>query len=255
MTPSLHVVIPVYNEQQNLPRLLAALSELTTRVSSEFAVKLLLVDDGSSDDTVAMARGHAGAPELVVLRHDINRGPGAAFGTAFEHLQTRIADGDWVATMEGDNTSAIDTLLHMLTRRKEGYEAVLASPYAYGGGFSHVHAHRLALSHIANGLVKLVFGIRGIHTFSSFFRLYSAELLRRLQAAYGARVLASPGFECMVELLAKMIQVGARVSEVEQTVDWRVREGPPKMRIGRTVKGYLRLFAMRAQMVPGQKGR
>jgi hypothetical protein len=157
--------------------------------------------------------------------------------------------------MEGDNTSAVETLLHMLTRRREGYDAVLASPYAYGGGFAQVRRHRLALSHVANGLVRVVFGIRGLHTFSSFFRVYSAPLLRRLQAKYGPRVLVTPGFECMVELLAKMIRVEARISEVEQVVDWSRRQGPPKMRIGRTTMGYLRLFAARAQIVTGQDER
>ena len=248
MSAWLYVVVPVYNEEENLPRLLSSIGSLEERLAPELGVRLLLVDDGSSDGTAALARSHRARPELRMLTHETNQGPGAAFGSAFEYLHSVLSEGDWVATMEGDNTSSIETLLHMLTRRKEGYDAVLASPYAYGGGFSQVQAHRLLLSHLANGAVKVVFGIHGLHTFSSFFRIYSAQLLRKLQAEYGPRVLTTSGFECMVELLAKMIRVEARISEVEQIVDWGKRRGLRKMRIGRTAAGYLHLFLRRGRL-------
>src|SRR5262249_6909831 len=179
---------------------------------------------------------------VEVLRHDVNLGPGRAFATGFRHLARRLGDADWVATMEGDNTSRLETLRQMLVRRREGFEVVLASPYMYGGGLSHTSPLRIVLSHVANGLVKELLGIHGILTMSSFFRLYAAPTIKRLQARHGDEVLETPGFECMVELLAKLIQAGATISEVAMPLDGSQRLGKSKMRILRTVRGYLRLF-------------
>ena len=130
----------------------------------------------------------------------------------------------------------------MLVRRLEGFDVVLASPYAYGGGISHTSLLRILLSHIANTLIKELLGIRGILTMSSFFRLYHALILKRLQDRYGPTILESAGFESMVELLAKLIRVRATISEVAMPLDGSQRLGKSKMRIMRTVRGYLRVF-------------
>ena len=104
---------------------------------------------------------------------------------------------------------------------------------------------RIFLSHVANTLVKELLGIRGILTMSSFFRLYSAEVLMRLEKRYGPSLIESPGFECMVELLAKLIKVEATISEIAMALDGSRREGESKMKVLRTIGGYLRLFQKR----------
>ena len=129
-----------------------------------------------------------------------------------------------------------------LALKEEGYEVVLASPYAYGGGFSNTAWHRVFLSHAANGLTKVVLGIHGIQTFSCFFRLYNTAILRRLAARYGDGIIELAGFECMLELLCKMINVSATISEVPLHVDTSVRAGKSKLKIVRTIMGYFRVF-------------
>ena len=240
--PRLFVLVPVLDEAENIPRLLGNLAMLAEDVRGEMDCRVVFVDDGSADGTGEVIRREAGPLPVEVLRHDVNRGPGRAFATGFRHLAGRLGDADWVATMEGDNTSRLQTLRQMLVRRGEGFEVVLASPYMYGGGLSHTSPLRIVLSHVANGLVKELLGIHGILTMSSFFRLYAAPTIQRLQARYGDEVLETPGFECMVELLAKLIHVGATISEVAMPLDGSQRLGKSKMRILRTVRGYLRLF-------------
>jgi dolichol-phosphate mannosyltransferase len=144
--------------------------------------------------------------------------------------------------MEGDNTSNIDTINHMLTRRREGYDVVLASPYLYSGKITQVDFFRVILSQVANTMVKLVLGIKGILTFSSFFRLYNGRTILKLQQEYGQRIIYCTGFEAMVELLAKLVRMEARISEVESSVDWSKRAGKSKMKIIKTVFGYFYLF-------------
>ena len=241
----LYLILPVFNEADNIPRLLGELGGFCSEIGDEFACRVLFVDDGSTDRTVSAIEEKKGDLDVTVLSHGENRGPGASFGTAFRHLEGVLQSGDWVVTMEADNTSRPDTLRRMLVRRKEGYDAVLASPYAYGGSFMGTSFFRVLLSHLANSTVKILLGIRGIHTFSSFFRLYDAGIINKLQSSFGPSIVESGGFECMVELLYKMVALGARISEVEMVVDWRLRHGESKMKVGKTALGYLRVFRRR----------
>jgi len=241
-SPRLFFIVPVLNESPNIPRLMSNLAELRGSLYGQFACRILFVDDGSTDDTVAQITRHRGLHSVEVLTHPINRGPGAAFGSAFAHLRPLLQESDWVVTLEGDNTSRIETLRQMLVRRLEGFDVVLASPYAYGGGITQTSLFRIFLSHIANTLIKEFLGIRGIFTMSSFFRLYRGPIILKLQERYGAEIVETSGFECMIELLAKLIRVGATISEVAMPLDGSQRIGKSKMKILRTIGGYLRVF-------------
>ena len=241
-------MVPVYNEAANLPRLLQGIDESASGLSAAVAgrsLHLVLVDDGSQDETVRLAEAQAAARPLTVLKHGKNLGPGRAFATAFEWLGPLLGEEDLVMTLEGDNTSRLETGRRMLLRLGQGYDVVLASPYAYGGGFAQTSLLRLFLSHAANGLVTVAFGVRGIHTMSSFFRLYRPRILRRLQAVYGPGIVERTGFESMVEMIIKLILVGATISEVEMKLDSSARVGPSKMKILRTIRGYLALAGLR----------
>lgn len=243
-SPRLFFIIPVLNESPNIPRLMSHLEELRASLDGQFECRVLFVDDGSTDDTSEQIMRHRGSLSVELLKHQSNRGPGAAFGTGFAQLHSLLSKTDWVVTLEGDNTSRIQTLRQMLVRRLEGFDVVLASPYAYGGGISHASLVRIFLSHIANTLIKELLGIRGILTMSSFFRLYHAPIIKSLQDRYGPTILESAGFESMVELLAKLIRVQATISEVAMPLDSSQRLGKSKMRILRTIRGYLKLFRL-----------
>jgi dolichol-phosphate mannosyltransferase len=249
LSPTLYFVIPVLNEAANVSRVLSQIGEQAPRLGALAdcrEVTILLIDDGSTDGTADLARHHSGALDLEVLSHESNRGPGAAFATAFTALAERITDQDRVVTMEGDNTSPLSTAERMIVRQKEGYEMVLASPYAYGGRIQPRSVGRAILSEIASAGVKAM-GLHGFHTTSSFFRLYTGELIARLQATFGASIVELTGFECMVELLIKAVLLKARISEVEVLLDMSNRAGKRKMRIVRTTYGYLKLLRGRTR--------
>jgi dolichol-phosphate mannosyltransferase len=252
MSIRLYLIIPVFNEEGNVGNLVESLRVAQCELLPEVDLQVVFVDDGSRDTTVSRIRAAGGGIDVTVLEHGTNKGPGAAFATGFAHCAAFLESQDWIVTMEGDNTSSLDTLKHMLIRRKEGYDVVLASPYLYGGGLANVKAHRAFLSFAANEMVKAMLGIRGIQSFSCFFRLHSAPIIGRLQDIYGPAIIESAGFECMVEMLAKLVRVGARISEVEMVMDWTKRRGASKMNVMKTIRGYFRLFALRKRILRGR---
>lgn len=130
----------------------------------------------------------------------------------------------------------------MLHRAGEGYDAVLASPYMYGGGLVHTVPLRVMLSHIANAFVKEFLGVHGILTVSSFYRLYRGACILQLQERYGQRVIERAGFESMVEMLMKMMYLEMTISEVPMVLDTSRRAGKSKLKLGRTALGYLALY-------------
>jgi dolichol-phosphate mannosyltransferase len=238
----IYLVVPVLDEAGNIERLMRSVDRIT-REFSDHAVSLLLVDDGSTDGTGELARAHAGHLDFTLLRHETNRGPGKAFATAFAHLAGRLHADDWVVTLEGDNTSRLEILKQMMRRTGEGYHVVLASPYMYGGGISNTSPMRVFLSHVANAFVKEALGIHGILTMSSFYRLYRGEVILRLQRCYGPEILERSGFESMIELLLKLVFLEVSISEVAMPLDTSLRAGVSKMKIARTVRGYLTIWA------------
>jgi dolichol-phosphate mannosyltransferase len=239
---SIYIVVPVLNERANIGRLVGSFRELVDEFGTDHHVRILMVDDGSTDGTAAEARRLADGLTFDVLTHPANLGPGAAFGTAFEHLAGWLGPADVVVTIEGDNTSRLELIRQMLVRAREGFDVVLASPYLYGGGIANTSPSRIFLSSVANVFVKEALGLRGIATVSSFFRLYRADVLRRLQACYGRRVLERRGFESMVEMTLKLVYLNATVSEVAMWLDTSLRVGKSKMHVVRTGLAYFTLW-------------
>jgi dolichol-phosphate mannosyltransferase len=230
-------VVPAYNEESNLPRLL---SDLESRPDLWSGGRVLIVDDGSHDDTAAVAERHDGPLPIEVIRLGVNQGPGRAFDRGFRRaLQCSPADG-LIVTLEADTTSDLDALQGMLTRAREGADVVLASHHA-GGQLVGVGAHRRFLSRAASYAVQRTAGMRA-STVSSFFRVYRASVLRDAYDRHGDELIREGGFACKAEILIKLDRMGARVAEVPVALDWSRREGASKLRVLPTVGGYARLM-------------
>lgn len=239
---TLFIIIPLFNESANLDRLMTSLREITAEFRAKYHLRLIMVDDGSTDDTGILSQKMAKGLDFELLSHTENMGPGYSFGTAFKYLESHLRTEDWAVTMEGDNTSPLELLKQMFTRTQEGYEVILASPYMYGGGIVITSAMRTFMSHIANVFIKETLGIHGILTMSSFYRLYRGDVLRRLQVCYGPRIVENKGYESMVELLLKMIYLRVNISEVPMILDTSRRVGKSKMKILSTIYSYLTLW-------------
>jgi dolichol-phosphate mannosyltransferase len=232
-------VIPAYNESESIPRLLA---DLAPR-ARELGARVIIVDDGSTDDTLAQIEAHREDLHLAVVRHPTNLGLGTAINSGLRAALGEAADGDAVVTIEADNTSDLDDLPRMLARFSEGYDVVLASVYAPGGKIIGVAPWRLAASKAVSGSFRRAGGLKDIHTLSSLYRVYRADTLRRAADTYGYLLVREPGFAANVELLLKLYNAGATVAEVPTVNDWSRRAGVSKMSLKPTMLAYARLMA------------
>jgi dolichol-phosphate mannosyltransferase len=212
---------------------------------------VVIVDDGSADGTGAVARASAGELSLEVVRHDTNRGVGAVFRTGFRRALELAGPGDVIITKEADNTSDLSILPTLVARIDAGDDVALASCFAPGGGVTGSSIDRHILSFGANALLRTFFPIPAVHTYSSFYRAYKADMLRRAFHAYGDGLIEVAGFACMVEMLVKLSRLPITITEVPMTLHCGARQGASKMRRLRTIREYLRLIAVQALRSPG----
>jgi dolichol-phosphate mannosyltransferase len=236
-------VIPAYNEEDNIPRLLADLAPRARKLGA----RVIVVDDGSSDGTAEAVREHADDMHLALVRHPVNSGLGAAINTGIRAALGESSDDDAIVTLEADTTSDLNDLPAMLEQFERGADVVLASVYAPGGKIIGVAGWRLAASKAVSNTFRYAGGLREMHTLSSLYRVYRAGTLRRAAETYGYLLVREPGFAANVELLLKLYNAGAQVAEVPTVNDWRLRQGVSKMRLRPTVQAYGRLMA--AQIV------
>ncbi len=231
-------VIPAYNEVENIPKLLADLAP----VARELGARVIFVDDGSTDGTAEMIREHSGDLHIAIVSHNVNRGLGTAINTGIRAALGESSDDDAIVTLEADTTSNLGDLPEMMRRFEEGADVVLASVYAPGGKIIGVAGWRLAASKSVSNTFRYLGGLREIHTLSSLYRIYRAGTLRRAADTYGYLLVREPGFAANVELLLKLYNAGAVVTEVPTTNDWRTRKGESKMQLKPTVVAYMRLM-------------
>jgi dolichol-phosphate mannosyltransferase len=249
-------ITPALNEARNLPKLLSRLE--ATAAALGRPAELILVDDGSTDETVAVAQAHSGALAVRCVSHPTNLGPGVAFRTGFLAARALHRGGDLWCTLESDNTSDPALLAEMVRRAEGGADLVLASVYAPGGKVLGTSRTRMVLSTAANRMMRIGFGLPGVHTFTSFYRLYRGDFMLRALEAWGDDLVAERSFTCMAELLVKLHRLGARIEEVPMVLDGAQRVGTSRMRIWRNMVSHLgllkRYLASAGFRPPGRPG-
>ena len=118
-TPSISVVVPAYNEAANLPPLLASLQTVLAALTPRWEV--LLVDDGSRDDTAAVMQPWLSEPGVRYLALSRNFGKEAALSAGLAHAQ-----GELVLMIDADGQHPLDLLPAMLAGWRDGADAVCA---------------------------------------------------------------------------------------------------------------------------------
>ncbi len=222
--PFVSVLVPAYNEagivQANLARLCDYLEQRDDRWSWEVVV----VDDGSTDDTVARAEAFAAERERVrILRHPRNFRLGQTLRYGFSQCR-----GQYVVVLDMDLTYSPDHIERLVERiHTTPAKIVVASPYMKGGKVTDVPAVRLFLSRWGNRFLALV--ARGanpsgnLSTLTGMVRAYDRTFLRSLN-------LKSMGMEINIEIIYKGLILGALIDEIPAHLDWSAQEATSSLR-------------------------
>ena len=205
-TPALSIVVPVYNEGDNVvPTLRGVVEKTTTR-----PLEVLVVYDFDEDTTVPVVqRLQAELPQLRPFKNTLGRGALNAMKSGL-----RAARAPYVLITMGDGSDDPADIDPMYRLAQTGADVVAGSRYMRGGRQEGGPLLKRTMSRTA-GLSLHWLGGLPVHDATSNFRLYSKRLLNQVT------IESRGGFELGLELTVKAYRLGMRVAEVPTT--WRDR--------------------------------
>ncbi|KAB2876311.1 MAG: glycosyltransferase family 2 protein [Ideonella sp.] len=238
------VLLPAYNEEASLPRLMPKLREVLDRQGEPY--RIVTCNDGSRDGTREVLQQMIEQYPLEVLTHKINRGLGETSRDLFERAAEIASTGDVIVRLDCDDTHEPEFMPRLISKVREGYDVVIASRFAPGGGQLGVGPYRAFISRCANLFMKVFFPIEGLREYSCGFRAYRAEAIQKAIACYGNNFiqLKGLGFTCTLEKLVKLKLVGARFAEAPFVLRYDQKLSDSKMVSSITTLGYIVMTIM-----------
>jgi dolichol-phosphate mannosyltransferase len=218
----LTVVIPIYNEEENIPPLLERLRSALKRLGLSY--EIIAVDDGSCDNGAAILKRYAAdSPEFKIVRLRRNSGQAAAIMAGLER-----ATGEVIVTIDGDLQNDPDDIYKLVTKLDEGYDVV-------SGWRKDRHdgpLRRNLTSRIANRLISRISGVH-LHDYGCTLKAYRRCVIGDLRL-YGE-------MHRFIPIYAHWL--GARVTEIEVKHHPR-RFGYSKYGLERIIKVVLDLLVI-----------
>ncbi len=211
MTSGVAVIVPTYNERENLPAMVAGVLALGEHV------RLVIVDDNSPDGTGAIADDLAAAHpgRIEVLHRAGKQGLGTAYVAGFHHVLAGPAS--LIATMDADLSHPIDRLPALIDAASAGADLVLGSRYVAGGSTVGWPLPRRVLSRFGGRYARTVLGLP-LNDLTGGFKVYRRAALAQLDLDH----LRADGYGFQIETTWRVIQNGGRVVEIPITFTDRV---------------------------------
>jgi len=163
------IVVPVFNEAR-------VIKDTLKEIQNEGYANIIVVDDGSTDQTYQMANE---ASDILVLRHRLNRGKGAATKTGIE--AAKLLNADIIVTMDGDgqhDPKDIQKLIEPIL--KKHCDVILGTRLANPKGMPW---HKIIANHIGNFFTWYLFGL-WVTDSQSGFRAYSHHAAELINTKY-----------------------------------------------------------------------
>jgi len=207
--PDISVVIPAYNESKRLPETLHAVEDFFN--SRNLSREILVVDDGSQDDTFQIAQSlQDRITGLKILCNDQNRGKG--FSVRHGMLK---AIGELALMMDADQSSPMEELDKLLPSVRDGHSDIAIGSRALKNSEIVVHQpfYREPLGYLYNDLIQFLL-LKGIEDTQCGFKLFRREVARDVFSR-GKLV----GFAFDVEVLFIARKLGYRIAEIP--IRWR----------------------------------
>jgi len=231
-----YVVLPCYNEEENL-------SQLINNIISELngaSFEIIAVDDGSSDSSISLLESLSNKYPIHIIRHKKNRGLSSTLKDGLLYASALARPNDAIITMDADNTHNAQYIHFMLKALDQGAEIVIASRYYGGGSQVGVPKNRILLSKAANYFINCLTGLK-VKDSTSGYRCYKASVLKKAEKEYNSNFINSKGFEVQVELLVKLGRIANKINEIPFKLRYDKKNGKSKMSLMHTILNYVLL--------------
>nr|SVE77185.1 EOG090X0B9X [Daphnia lumholtzi] len=230
------VLLPTYNEKDNLPIIVWLLVKAFTESGNDF--EIIVIDDGSPDGTLDVAKQlqtNYGDKKIVLRPREKKLGLGTAYIHGIKH-----ATGNFVVIMDADLSHHPKFIKEFIGKQKEkDYDLVSGTRYSGNGGVYGWDLKRKIISRGANYVTQVLLR-PGASDLTGSFRLYKKEVLEKL-----VQSCKSKGYVFQMEMIIRARQFGFSIGEVPISFVDRVY-GESKLggnEIFQFAKGLLYLFA------------
>lgn len=213
--PFVSILVPAYNEAAILEDNINILCNYLHTIEAQYSWEIVLVNDGSRDNTGSLAELAAQQhPGINVVHHRVNQGLGQALKTGFEHCR-----GKYIVTLDLDLSYAPEHIEQLLQKiQVTQAKVVVISPYMPGGKVSNVPWSRLMLSVWANRFLSLA-AKRDTATLTGMVRAYDASFIQALS-------FRSTGMDVNPEILYKARMLKVPIVEIPGHLCWRNHSRP-----------------------------
>src|ERR1700694_2944799 len=201
------LILPTYNEAENVQAIVAASGEVLARAAPD-GDRVLIVDDGSPDGTGQLADKLAAEhPWVEVLHRAEKNGIGPAYLAGFRHALDR--DAGFLMEMDSDFSHDPADLARLLAAVHDGADLALGSRYVPGGGVTDWGLLRRLVSEGGSTYARLVLGLK-VRDLTGGFKCFRREVLEAIHFDS----VRSQGYAFQVELTYRAVRAGFRVIEV-----------------------------------------
>lgn len=153
-----YIIIPAYNEERSVAKVIK-------KIKKEGFLNIIVIDDGSTDDTYGMIKKE----KVILLRHIINRGKGAAIKTGI--LAAKLLNASSIITFDADGQHDPKEIIKLSNKLKQKYDIVLGSRLINKKNMPLI---RIIANYIGNFFTWLLYGIK-VSDSQSGFRAYSKK--------------------------------------------------------------------------------
>lgn len=234
----IYVVLPAYNEEHSIDSFFTAIHNKLESMDHKY--KIIVCDDGSTDRTKEKLEYYSQMMPMEIISHRFNRGLGETTRDLFERVAEISNDGDVIVRMDCDDTHEPEYFEKLIDKLDEGYDVVIASRFAKGGGQEGVNLYRVFISYCATLFMKIFFPVSGLREYTCAYRAYRASIIKKAVNFYKNNFvqLKGLGFTCTLEKIVKLKILKAKFAEIPFILRYDKKRSPSKMVGSITTFGY-----------------
>ena len=234
------IVLPAYNEEDGIEKLLERLIRITKTFIHEY--KIIVVNDGSVDHTLQVVKCFQNLLNIEIVSFPKNQGVTAVFQSGFELVCKEGSENDICITMDSDNTHNPFIILDLIEKMEDGWDIVIPSRFIEGGRMIGCPWYRTVLSYSLAFLMSKIANVKNISDYAIFFRAMRVGILKQGLAEHNDRLVDGYGFSGMAGFLVKVSKYTTRITEIPFILRYDLKEGSSGMSIVKSIIGYFVLF-------------